>query len=251
MAEPTAFLRAVLRHRMPGFELDAQIALSHSWTWLFGPSGAGKTTLLRMLCGLERPQAGSIILGREQLTDTLRNFQKPTCERGIGLVMQEPLLFPHWTVAQNLLFAMEQTSRTSGKEMTGAFDERGKLDVLMERFRIGHIAKKKPVEISGGEKQRVALARAVAAPAMLLLLDEPLTGLDATLREELMTTLRSLLARRGTPVLAVTHDVGEVFSIPGEVMTMEEGRIVEQGPAKIVLAKQREQLLQKLRGDEA
>jgi molybdate transport system ATP-binding protein len=229
-----------------GFDLDAQIALTHSWTWLFGPSGAGKTTLLRVLCGLTQPDSGKIILGRQTLCDSVEGIHLATHERGIGMVMQQPLLFPHMTVEENLRFAIAEVGRQAGKDLSGAFDPRGQIHVLLERFHIAALAGKKPTSLSGGERQRVALARAIAAPARMLLLDEPLTGLDMAMREELMTTLRSLLARRGIPVLAVTHDVGEVFSNPAEVLLMEDGRITAQGRAETVLAGHRTLLLERL-----
>jgi len=242
----TPFLRATIRHKFNGFELDAQLALSHSWTWLLGPSGSGKTTLLRILCGLTRPHLARIVLGRETLCDSVERVYIPAHLRGVGMVMQQPMLFPHLTVEQNIKFALAEESRFTRKEMLGAFDEKGRLGALLERFHIAGLAKKKPYGLSGGERQRVALARAVAAPAKMLLLDEPLTGLDTPLRDELMSSLQGLLARRGTSVLAVTHDVGEVFSSPSEVMTIEAGKITAQGTPKTVLAAQRARLLETL-----
>jgi molybdate transport system ATP-binding protein len=240
------FLRATIRHKLDGFDLNAQISLTQPWTWLFGPSGAGKTTLLRILCGLTRPNSARIQLGREIICDTIEGIYIPTHQRGIGMVMQQPLLFPHWTVEQNIRFALTEQSRLIGNEMAGAFDDQGKLAVLLERFHIAPLAAKKPDSLSGGERQRVVLARAVAAPAKFMLLDEPLTGLDISLRDELMTALRSLLARRGTPVFAVTHDASEVFSSRAEVLVIDAGRITAQGPPETVLAAQRTLLLDRL-----
>ncbi len=125
----------------------------------------------------------------------------------------------------------------------------------MELFRLGKLAERMPGELSGGERQRVSVARAVASAATfggpgraLLLLDEPFSGLDAVLRDELAVALRGWLAERGTPVLSVSHDVGETFLLGAEVIRMAEGQVLEQGPAEVVLAGERERLLAGLRG---
>jgi molybdate transport system ATP-binding protein len=138
--------------------------------------------------------------------------------RRIGMVAQQPALFPHMTVRENVQFAGSAP------------------DALLERFHVEHLAGRRPMEISGGEKQRVAIARAVAARPRLLLLDEALSGLQDTLRATVLAELKAWQRETGTPVLAVTHDPAEAASSADEVLRLDEGRVVARGPARQVLA---------------
>jgi molybdate transport system ATP-binding protein len=238
-----------IRHRLGPLTLDVDFEVRAPWTVLFAPSGAGKTTLLRMIAGLERPDQGRIVshvlfppmpARTFVLTDTVAKVFLPTYKRVVRMVAQRPALFPHMTVMNNIYYrtlggqrdAEERESRERGTEE------------LLKLCRVGHLRDKMPEQLSGGERQRVALARAIGTGAgRLLMLDEPFTGLEASLRDELILDLKAWIAKRGTPVLLVTHDVAEALLLQAEVIKIAEGRIVAQGPAADVLAEERERLL--------
>jgi molybdate transport system ATP-binding protein len=175
-------------------------------TVLFGPSGCGKTTVLRCLAGLEKPDDGAITLGNEDWTSL-----EPQ-RRGVGFVSQDYALFPHLTVAQNVAF--------------GSGSVQG-----LERFKLQDLRNRYPRELSGGQQQRVALARALARRPRLLLLDEPLSALDAPLREELRSQLIDFLAECDVPVVLVTHDRDEALALGDQIVVMSEGRTLQQGNA--------------------
>jgi len=156
---------------------------------LVGPSGSGKSTVLRAVAGLVRPAAGHIAVGDDVLFDGRRGVDLPPERRRVGLVFQEYALFPHMTVRQNVEYARRHAA-----------------DEYLERFRIAHLATARPGELSGGERQRVALARALAREPAVLLLDEPLSALDAHTKTTVRAELHELLAGLDIPVLLVTHD---------------------------------------------
>jgi molybdate transport system ATP-binding protein len=188
---------------------------------LFGPSGAGKTTILRQVAGLERPDAGTIRCGDAVWFDSARAVWRPPQERRVGVVFQEPALFPHLSVTQNITYGVRPLQKESDPA-------RGQtpVDVLdVDAFR------NRPTRtLSGGEAQRVALARALAPAPRLLLLDEPFASLDAPTRTRLRRDVRVLLQRLGTPAILVTHDRTEAISM-GDVMAVTiGGRIRQVGP---------------------
>jgi len=175
---------------------------------LVGPSGAGKTSVLRAVSGLARPAAGRIALDGEVWFDAGESvFLRPD-ERRVGLVFQEYALFPHMSVRQNVAYA--------GKE---------RADELLERFRISHLARAHPGELSGGERQRVALARAIARDPGVLLLDEPLSALDAHTKAAVRGELQELLRELALPTLLVTHDYEDAASLADEVGVIVDGRL--------------------------
>ncbi len=247
MSETPPHLRVQLRHCLGALQLDLAFSLTQPWTVLFGPSGSGKTTVLRAIAGFVQPDAGRIVShfhGREfVMTDTANGvFVKPH-RRGVRVAGQGAALFPHLTVRDNVAFGAQ--SRTQGTAVAGIVDE------AITRFQLGGLAQKLPSMLSGGERQRVAIARAATAAVSLdrgsiLLLDEPFTGQDVRLRDELIAELRGWLALTGRPVLSVTHDVGEAFQLGTEVIKIAEGRVVEQGPVDVVLAGERQRLLSQL-----
>jgi molybdate transport system ATP-binding protein len=227
--------------------LNVAFTLTQPWTVLFGPSGSGKTTVLRAIAGFVRPDAGRIVscfYGRDFLmTDTTQKiFVKPH-ERSVRVAGQGAALFPHLTVRENIAFgARSQMKRTAAAEI---------VQEAIARFQLPGMAEKFPSMLSGGERQRVAIARAATAAVSLgegsiLLLDEPFTGQDVRLRDELIEELRGWLALMQRPVLSVTHDVGETFQLGTEVIKIADGRVVQQGPVVEVLALERERLLQQL-----
>jgi molybdate transport system ATP-binding protein len=224
-----------LRHRSGALDLDVRFTLNPGWTALFAPSGAGKTTILRMIAGLDRPQSGRILVHPSRtLLDTATRTSVPPHQRQIRLVAQRPALFPHLSVMRNVRYGMASACPIP-------------FETLLALCRITHLRDKHPAQLSGGERQRVALARALAAaPASLLLLDEPFTGLEAALRDEIIRDLRQHTNRGKIPVLLVTHDLGEVFAAEAHVLKMEAGRIVASGSAAEVLASERDRLIQRL-----
>ncbi|HSV61122.1 MAG TPA: ABC transporter ATP-binding protein [Variovorax sp.] len=184
---------------------------------LLGPSGCGKTTLLRLIAGLETPDAGSRILFGEQ--DVTR---RPIETRGVGMVFQHYALFPQMTVEANIAYG-PRIRKLPDAEVRKVVGE------LVDLVRLNGLEKKRPAELSGGQRQRVALARAVAVRPRVLLLDEPLTALDAKLKESLRDELALLLRRLGITAIHVTHDQQEALAIADRLAVMQGGRIVQVG----------------------
>ncbi|HZO96313.1 MAG TPA: ABC transporter ATP-binding protein [Gaiellaceae bacterium] len=182
-------------------EVDRTVAL-------VGPSGAGKTSVLRSVAGLARPARGRIALDGETWFDASRRIFRRPDERRVGLVFQEYALFPHMTVRQNVAYA--------GKR---------RADELLERFRISHLASARPAQLSGGERQRVALARALARDPGVLLLDEPLSALDAHTKATVRGELQELLRELALPTLLVTHDYEDAASLADLVGVIVDGRL--------------------------
>lgn len=179
---------------------------------LLGPSGCGKTTLLRMLAGFERPDSGAITLGGQVLEDGRRHL--PPEQRHVGLVFQEYALFPHMDVAANIGFGVD-----------GRANRKAKVQEMLELVGLAGLGKRMPHELSGGQQQRVALARTLAAEPGLVLLDEPFSNLDPTLRARVRSEVWEILRNFGATAIVVTHDQEEAFSLPGLVGVMLEGRL--------------------------
>jgi molybdate transport system ATP-binding protein len=196
-------------------------------TVLFGPSGCGKTTLLRCLAGLEAPQSGFITFGGETWFDAARGIHRSPQERGIGFLFQEYALFPHLTVVENIAYGLRDLPPPQRRERIVEMRDRLQLEGLDDRY---------PHQISGGQQQRVALARALARRPRLLLLDEPLSALDGTLREELRGQLRRILSRFDVPVIVVTHDRVEAIALGDRIAVMQGGRIRQSGDLAAVFA---------------
>ena len=203
--------------RIVDAELRLPLEQAHV-TVLFGPSGAGKTTLLRLLAGLERPDSGQIEFRGETWFDSGRAILLPPQQRRAGFLFQEYALFPHLTVLENVAYASD---RARGGE-------------LLQRFGLADLADRKPRAISGGQQQRVALARALAAEPSLLLLDEPLSALDAATRLRTRHELRRILLDSGIPSIVVTHDRAEAIALGDWMAVMVEGRIRQSGPVQEV-----------------
>ncbi|MBW8861109.1 MAG: ATP-binding cassette domain-containing protein, partial [Acidobacteria bacterium] len=182
---------------------------------LFGPSGAGKTTILREIAGLERPDNGVIRFGAEVWCDTAGSIWQPPQARRIGLVFQEPTLFPHLTVQDNIRYGVRHVSDT-GPTPTAAPRTLADIETMLG---LSDLDKRYPRELSGGEAQRVALARALAPRPQLLLLDEPFASLDAPTRLRLRRDLRALLQTTQTPAVLVTHDRNEALAM-GDVIAV-------------------------------
>ena len=203
------------------FEVAAELSIplrQAPVTVLFGPSGSGKTTLLRLIAGLQRPDDGSIVFGGRPWFDAARAIHLPPQKRGAGFLFQDYALFPHLTVAENVAYAAPRhTARR-----------------LLDAFGLTPLSSSKPRALSGGEQQRVALARALAAQPALLLLDEPLSALDAPTRSRTRHELRRMLLDAGVPSIVVTHDRMEAVALGDWMAVMVDGRIRQSGPVQEV-----------------
>jgi molybdenum ABC transporter ATP-binding protein len=198
-------------------ELSLEVA---STLALVGPSGAGKTTVLRAIAGLLRPQSGRIAVDDNVFFDGERGVDLPPERRCVGLVFQEYALFPHMTVRRNVEYARRHAA-----------------DEYLERFRIGHLAETRPHELSGGERQRVALARALARDPRVLLLDEPLSALDAHTKTTVRAELHDLLESLEIPVLLVTHDFDDAAALADRVGVVVDGALRQTGSPSDLVAR--------------
>lgn len=213
-------LEVQLRHRFPGFALDAEFTAGPGVTALFGPSGCGKSTILAAIAGLFRPEEGRVSLAGEALLDTQARRFVPPERRRCAVVFQEGRLFPHLSVEGNLRYGMRRAP--PGAEGPGFAEVVALLglDALLGR---------RPRALSGGEKQRVALGRALLSRPRLLLMDEPLAALDAPRRAEILPFLARLREVEGPPILYVTHALEEVDALADGLVLLEAGRVLAQG----------------------
>jgi putative spermidine/putrescine transport system ATP-binding protein len=191
---------------------------------LLGASGCGKTTTLRLVAGFLQPTAGTIRLGDRDIT------RLPAHTRNIGLVFQTYALFPHLTVRENVAFGLKQ-------RRVPAHERRARADAMLERVDLAPLADRHPAALSGGQRQRVALARALVIDPPLLMLDEPLSNLDARLRVDMRVEIRRLQRATGATAVYVTHDQEEAFSISDRVAIMQAGRIEQVGPPETLYAR--------------
>ncbi|OMC08252.1 molybdenum ABC transporter ATP-binding protein [Mycolicibacter heraklionensis] len=199
---------------------------------VLGPNGAGKSTLLHVIAGLLRPDEGLIRAGDRVLTDTRAGLQVPTCDRRVGLLLQDPLLFPHLSVAANVAFGSPHRRRLDLRRK----HTRALAVPWLRAVDAEGLAERRPRQLSGGQAQRVAIARALAAEPEVLLLDEPLAGLDVGAASAVRTVLHDVLGRAGRSTVLVTHDLLDVFALADRVLVLESGRVAEVGRAADVLA---------------
>jgi molybdate transport system ATP-binding protein len=225
----------------PGFVLEVDVALAPGFSIVFGPSGAGKTTLLNAIAGLEKPDLGAIAVGGTIFFDSERGVQMPVEQRRVGYVLQDLALFPHMTAEKNVRYALAGLPRKERERQTAA---------ILESFRISHLGARKPAEISGGERQRVALARALVTGPRVLLLDEPLAGLDAATKSKIIADLRVWNHEHHIPVVYVTHNRDEVFALGERVIVLENGGIAAQGTPHEVMTAPRQEMVAQLAGFE-
>jgi molybdate transport system ATP-binding protein len=221
-------LRAVVERR--GVDVEFDVAAGEVLA-LLGPNGAGKTTALHVIAGLLRPDRGVVRLGERVLTDTDAGVFVATHARRVGLLLQEALLFPHLSVAANVAFAPR-----SGHGKRPRREARAAAARWLAQVDAADLADRKPRELSGGQAQRVALARALAAEPLVLLLDEPLTGLDVNAATAMRKVLRDTLTRDGRSAVLITHDLVDVLTLADRVAILEAGRVVECGTTAAVLA---------------
>ena len=202
-------------------------------TVLFGASGAGKTTVLRCLAGLERPEQGTIRFSDEIWSDAARAVFVPPRRRRVGFVPQEYALFPHLPVELNVGYGLAARGFEKGGR-TSDGDRRTRVAETLRWLGLAGLERRLPRELSGGQQQRVALARAVVTRPRLLLLDEPLSALDAPTRVRLRSELRGLLRHFGLPTLLVTHDRAEALALGDDLVVMDAGRVVQRGSVREV-----------------
>ena len=232
-------LNASVKVNRPGFALDVQLDVDEGETVaVLGPNGAGKTTLLRALSGLV-PIVGRVELAGEVLEDSVQRLRVPTERRRIGLVFQDHILFPHLTVLDNVAFGLQAQGRRDAKQAARRW---------LERAGLGDRADSMPRELSGGQAQRVALLRTLATEPKLLLLDEPLSSLDVTIRAEVRRDLAKQLASFGGVRLLVTHDPLEAIALADRLVVMEQGQVVQSGTPDEVTARPRSRFVADLAG---
>ena len=190
---------------------------SGSFTTLLGPSGCGKTTLLRMIAGLETPDSGEICFGDRVVFSAEKKINVPPEKRGLGFVFQDFALWPHMSVYENVAFGLRATHKTKG------LDE--KVRNALHAVQLDDFASRYPHQLSGGQQQRVAFARAIVIEPQCILFDEPLSALDALLREEMRTELKELILRLGITAVFVTHDQTEAMSMSDKIAVLNGGTI--------------------------
>src|SRR2546428_4216830 len=212
--------------RFPGFTLDVRWEAEQSVLGLFGPSGAGKTLTLQCLAGLIRPDAGRIVVGERVFFDAAAGVDLSPQQRRIGYVFQGYALFPHLTVVKNIAFGLQGRPR---------LDRARRISEVIERLGLRGLEQRYPRELSGGQRQRVALGRALAIDPTLLLLDEPLSALDAPLRRALRDELRAILSGWGTAAVVVTHDFTEAYRLAHRVIVYDAGGVVQSAPRSELL----------------
>ena len=191
---------------------------------LLGPSGCGKTTLLRMIAGFNSIEGGDFYFGEKRINDV------PAHKRDIGMVFQNYAIFPHLTVSENVAYGLK--ARKVPKNEIGP-----RVAEALELVQIAHLADRKPNELSGGQQQRVALARAFVIEPSVLLMDEPLSNLDAKLRVQMRSVIKKLQRRLGITTIYVTHDQEEALAISDRIAVMKEGRIMQIGTPNEIYAK--------------
>jgi molybdate transport system ATP-binding protein len=218
------------------FLLDLSIAVSPGITIVFGPSGAGKSTLLDCIAGLLRPESGRIAAGNHVLLDTDCGVDLPPQQRRIAYVFQTLALFPHMSVEDNVSYGLADLQPSL---------QTARVTEILRSFRVEELRKRRPAEISGGERQRVALARSLVTTPRALLLDEPMTGLDTELKSSILQDLRTWNAAQKIAILYVTHSREEVDALGEHVIAIDNGRVVGEGtPREVLDAPRRRKLAQ-------
>jgi len=217
----SARLEVRLVKRLPDFTLDVAWTADGGVAALFGPSGAGKTLTLQCMAGLLRPDAGYIVVDGRVLFDAAAGMDVPPQARRVGYVFQGYALFPHLTVADNVGFGLRGRPQPARARRVAE---------VIERLGLAGLERRYPRELSGGQRQRVALGRALAIDPALLLLDEPLSALDAPLRQTLRNELRGVLGEWGTAAVVVTHDFTEAYRLGDRIVVYDGGRVVQSAP---------------------
>ena len=227
-----------VRKRLPGFELDVAFDAPRGITVLFGGSGAGKSLTLRTIAGLERPDDGRITVAGETVFDGAERRWVPPHRRPLGVVFQQPALFPHLTVGENVLF---------GVRIPKGERER-RLQEVMTLLGLQGLERRPPRSLSGGQQQRVALARALVRRPPVLLLDEPFSALDEALRRTLREELLRITRELGLAVVFVTHSLREAHLLADSLVVLEGGRVLQAGAAATVFRRPKSARVARLLG---
>jgi len=210
------------------FELDVSFNTDSKRIALLGPSGAGKSLTLRMIAGLIRPNSGRVLIGGSTYYDSEKSLNLAARERQVGYVFQDYALLPHLTVVQNIAFGLQQgwfnPSRQYRSELVTHW---------LDKFELRSVALNYPHQISGGQKQRVALARALAPNPRVLLLDEPFSALDRSMRLRLRAELSALQTELSIPIITITHDVEDAEVLGEEVVQLLDGRVFSQSSSSL------------------
>ena len=233
-------VRVQARLEQRGVEFDVELNDGEVLAVL-GPNGVGKSTLLLMIAGLLRPDQGRIELGGTVVTDTSTGTFVPAHARGVAMLSQQAMLFPHLSAAANVGYA----PRCKGQSRSAA---RATAQRWLEAVDAADLADRRPAQLSGGQAQRVAVARALAAEPRLLLLDEPMAALDVTAAPALRRLLRELLRESGRTAIIVTHDLLDALAIADKVIVVENGRVVESGSVRRVLTAPRSDFAARIAG---
>jgi len=206
---------------MRSFALDLDFTAPEGITILFGPSGSGKTTCLRAIAGIITPDEGRIALNGRAYFDSASRINLPVQQRQVGFVFQDYALFPHFTAEQNVAYGV--------RAKIGKAEKRDRAHELLSLVGVEYAARQYPHQMSGGESQRVALARALASEPALILLDEPLSAVDAQTRARLLAEIRALQQKIKIPFLHVTHSTAEAMEIANYIVVLNQGRAIRQG----------------------
>jgi molybdate transport system ATP-binding protein len=234
-------LETRVRKQLGEFVLEVDFRAAPGFTILFGASGAGKTTLLDCVGGLLKPEEGRLRIGGRALFDSLSRVDIPVAKRHVGYVFQSLALFPHLTVEQNVGYGLTQLSRGERSIRTAS---------ILRAFHIDHLASRSVRDISGGESQRAALARTLVTNPVVLLLDEPLSALDAPTKSKIIDDLREWNRTHRIPILYVTHSRDEVFALGERVIVLDRGKILAQGTPHAVMTAPSQQSVAQLVGFE-
>jgi molybdate transport system ATP-binding protein len=219
-------IELALRHAIADLDIDVSLRSDARTLALFGNSGAGKTSILNAIAGLLVPQAGRVVLDGELLLDTARGVSLPVAQRRIGYVFQDGRLFPHLSVRHNLVYGAARETA-----------QQREFSTIVELLELAPLLERRPHNLSGGERQRVAVGRALLSNPRALLLDEPLTGLHAEARAQVLDHLRRLKRELKVFTVLVTHHADEVGALADEVVRIDAGRVVRQLPVAEFLAR--------------
>lgn len=209
-------LNCHFQYQQQDFLLSVQLEMQHQLLGIVGPSGCGKSTFLKNIVGLCNPSHGSIQLNQQIIFDSKQSVCLPTYQRNIALIFQQALLFPHLNVMQNLKYA----HRWSGKKHNTI-----EWDQVVQLLELSALLKRKAHQLSGGEAQRVSIGRALLSSPQLLLLDEPLTGLDQRLRQQILAFLKNVKDETGLPIIYVTHHIEELQYLQADIIKIDQGKI--------------------------
>jgi molybdate transport system ATP-binding protein len=203
------------------FNLDVDFSAGDGITILFGQSGSGKTTTLRAIAGIVTPDSGRITVGDETYFDSTKPTNVSIQKRRVGYVFQDYALFPHLTAEQNVSYGIKETTEKLRRE---------KAHAMLALFKIEHVSRRYPQNMSGGEQQRTALARALASDPAIVLLDEPLSAVDTQTRSRLLDEIAGAQERVGIPFVYVTHNTAEAIRLGKQVVILHDGRVKQIGP---------------------